>query len=109
MIRTPMAQTEDSDGATARPGRVSLLATAFTVAAAVLVAGGYGVRAMALIHYPWDWSPDEGLFLGWARVVLESPAFLYHKSVVPLPDAYGPVLPVMLAPIVAVFQRPLFA
>jgi hypothetical protein len=104
-----MAQPGEVEGAGARAGTLSFLAAGFTVAAALLVAGMYGVRAMALVRYPWDWSPDEGLFLGWARVLLETPGQLYHDRVVPVPDAYGPVLPVLLAPIVAAFPQPFLA
>jgi len=79
------------------------------VAAALLVIVAYALRASGLIRYPWDWSPDEGLFLGWARLLLEAPTRLYQRSVVPLPESYGPVFPALLAPIVHAFPRPLAA
>ena len=32
--------------------------------------------AAALLAYPWDWAPDEGLALDYARRVLDAPATL---------------------------------
>jgi hypothetical protein len=39
-----------------------LLVTAIACTAAVLVVSAYVLRAGQLIAYPWDWSPDEGLY-----------------------------------------------
>jgi hypothetical protein len=72
--------------------------------AALVVIAAYLVHASALVSYPWDWSPDEGLFLDYARRVLEDPASLYPHRAVPLPSAYGPLLPVLMAPLVALPQ-----
>jgi 4-amino-4-deoxy-L-arabinose transferase-like glycosyltransferase len=91
-----------------RDGRAELVPTAFVVAASALVLIAYAIRAAALVRYPWDWSPDEGLYLDWARRVLEAPSTLYPRgTVVPFPAVYGPVLPLLLAPIVALSASPL--
>jgi hypothetical protein len=63
--------------------------------------------ALTLVAYPWDWCPDEGLELDYARRVVTAPATLYRASAVPFPCVYGPVLPVLLAPIVASLAQPL--
>jgi hypothetical protein len=75
--------------------------TTVAAAAATIVVALYIARASALIAYPWDWSPSEGLFLDYARRTLEAPQTLYSHRVVPLPSAYGPLLPLLMAPIVA--------
>jgi len=67
------------------------------VSVGVLLA--YVACAARLIRYPWDWSPDEGLFLDWGRRALQHPATLYAHSWVPFPAAYGPGMPVLLAPL----------
>jgi hypothetical protein len=70
-------------------------------AAALLVLLAYLVRAGALVSYAWDWSPDEGLYLDYGRRVLEDPGSLYPRGrAVPFPSAYGPLVPVLLAPLV---------
>jgi hypothetical protein len=74
---------------------------------AVLVVSLYGQAAIALIGYPWDWSPDEGLHLDYGRRFARSPSSLYTESVVPIPDFYGPVLPALLAPLAARATAPL--
>jgi len=66
----------------------------------VLVAAAFLLRASALVAYPWDWSPDEGLNLDYARRALENPASLWVRSAVPFPVAYGPLLPFLMAPLV---------
>src|SRR5215475_11096668 len=76
------------------------LGVAAAVASVALLAA-YALRAAVLIVYPWDWSPDEGLALDYARRLAVDPASLYAKSAVPFPSAYGPLLPLLLAPIVA--------
>jgi hypothetical protein len=83
-----------------RTDLLALLAAGGTSAAAVLVVAAYVVRAAALVAYPWDWSPDEGLHLDYARRALEAPATLYPHEVVPFPSVYGPLLPFLLAPVV---------
>jgi hypothetical protein len=67
----------------------------------------YGADALALASYPWDWSPDEGLTVDYARRVFENPGQLYPRGAVPFPLIYGPVLPVLLAPVVAHWPEPL--
>lgn len=73
----------------------------------LLLALQYGQVAAALIRYPWDWSPDEGLYLDFARRLMQSPGSLYPLRVVPVPDFLGPGLPILLAPVVARFAMPL--
>ena len=84
---------------TTRPsGRaVTLLALACSLAVFAMFAWPAG----SLLRYPWDWAPDEGLSLDYGRRVLEAPAALYAKSAVPFPSAWGPVLPVVMAPAAA--------
>jgi hypothetical protein len=77
-----------------------LAGAALTAAATLLVVAAYLVRARALVAYPWDWSPDEGLFLDWGRRVVEDPGSLYTRQAVPLPSTYGPLLPLLLAAVV---------
>lgn len=74
-------------------------------AGAVLVSFTRG--AWALIRYPWDWSPDEGLALDYARRLLEAPETLYARTVVPFPVAWTPLLPAILAPVVRWSDAPL--
>src|SRR5574340_472766 len=77
---------------------VEIALNACALTASLLVIAASVVRALALVAYPWDWSPDEGLFLDYARRFLEAPATLHGKSFVPYPSAYGPVLSIVLAP-----------
>ncbi len=86
----------------------ALAATVVALAASLAVIAGYLLRARALVAYPWDWSPDEGLYLDHARRLVEAPASLHARSFVPFPSAYGPVLPLLLAPIAAAGGRALF-
>jgi hypothetical protein len=87
-------------GPVLRRDRWALAAAALTAAATLLVVSAYLVRAGALVTYPWDWSPDEGLYLDYGRRVLADPGSLYPRGTVPYPAAYGPLLPVLLAPFV---------
>jgi hypothetical protein len=89
----------------AAPGR---LATVVAVGCAVATLLAFLVPAWALVGYPWDWSPDEGLTLDYARRMLQAPGTLYTRSVVPAPSAWGPVLPLVLTPALA-FGAPLGA
>jgi len=57
--------------------------------------------------YPWDWGPEEGLALDYARRVFEAPGTLYGREGVPFPLAYTPLLPLLLAPIVRIAEEPL--
>jgi len=75
-------------------------AGAFTVAASLLAIFVYVAYAWELVRYPWDWSPDEGLYLDYARRLLNAPASLYNDRGVPLPAMYGPLQPALLAPAV---------
>jgi len=81
--------------------RVAAIAIAFGV---VLV---YLAHAVVLVRYPWDWSPDEGLTLDYARRLVQAPGTLYAKTVVPVPLEYTPLLTIVLAPVVAASERPL--
>jgi hypothetical protein len=85
----------------------TLGATAVGVAGALAVVTAYFAKSLALVAYPWDWSPDEGLFLDHAKRFFESPASLYGRSYVPFPSAYGPVLLLLIAPAVAATGSPL--
>lgn len=91
-----------------RGDRWALLGSAVAAAAAVLVVLAYVVRALVLVSYPWDWSPDEGLYLDYGRRVLENPGSLYPRRAVPFPSAYGPLVPALLAPLVGL-AHPLMA
>ncbi len=77
--------------------------------AALLVVLPYLQSALSLVAYRWDWCPDEGLYFDYARRLIRSPGSLYTASVSPAPDYYGPVLPALLAPLVALFREPLGA
>lgn len=61
--------------------------------------------AFELVAYPWDWSPDEGLYLDWGIRALRDPGSLYTRSFVPFPAAYGPGLPALLAPLALLGPR----
>jgi len=83
------------------------LAPKIVLACLIAVVCVYGAHALQLARYPWDWSPDEGLFLDYARRLLRAPESLYPKSVVPYPAIYGPLIAVALAPFVAWSDQPL--
>jgi hypothetical protein len=87
----------------------ALAATVLALAASLAVIAGYLVRARVLVAYPWDWSPDEGLYLDHARRLLQAPATLHARSFVPFPSAYGPVLLLLLAPFASAATGALFA
>lgn len=93
------------------PGRAGVrwdslaaFAAALSGAASLLMFLAVGVRLWA---YPWDWSPDEGLALDYARRLMTGAPALYGSTAVPFPDFYGPVLPALLAPAVAWSDAPL--
>jgi hypothetical protein len=77
-----------------------LAAAVFAASASLLVILVYVAYAWELVGYPWDWSPDEGLYLDFARRLLDAPGSLYNDRGVPLPAMYGPLFPVLLAPVV---------
>lgn len=90
-----------------RVGR-AVLVPAGVLAAAAAVVAIYASCALRLVWYPWDWSIDEGLYLDWARRLVQAPRTLYDAAtVVPFPCVYGPVLPLLLAPVVAATAHPL--
>jgi hypothetical protein len=93
-----------SDGATAGGPRWVLL---YSLATALGVALAYGACAWVLFGYPWDWSPDEGIALDYGRRLLQAPETLYPREAVPFPAAYTPLLPVLMAPVVAWSAEPL--
>lgn len=74
---------------------------------ALLVAVAFAQDVAALVRYPWDWAPDEGLSLDYARRLLQAPETLYGRTTVPFPAAYTPLLPALLAPIVRASDTPL--
>jgi hypothetical protein len=89
------------DGGMPAPTRerlTTLVATAVALAGSALVLTAYLAGASALVAYPWDWSPDEGLHLDYARRFASGTAPLYPHSFVPFPSVYGPLLPALLAP-----------
>jgi hypothetical protein len=88
---------DEGSPAVARALRIARL-TAVLVAA--VVAAVYLAHAIALARYPWDWSPDEGLFLDYARRLLHAPGTLYGRTVVPIPLVYTPLFVLSLAPLV---------
>jgi 4-amino-4-deoxy-L-arabinose transferase-like glycosyltransferase len=98
--------TTSAGSAVANP-RLRRLLGVLVGATAALVVLLYLDGALALVAYRWDWSPDEGLYLDQARRLLRSPASLYPAGVVPMPAGYGPGLPLLLAPVVALFDNPL--
>ena len=80
------------------------------VAAACGVFLVYAYHAIVLILYPWDWSPDEGLFLDYARRLVHAPHTLYPVGTsVPFPLAWTPLLPALLVPLVELTPWPLQA
>jgi hypothetical protein len=85
-------------------GLPRILAAA-SIAASVAVLLLFADGARALVAFPWDWSPDEGLFLDWARRTVTDPASLYARSFVPYPSAYGPGFPTLLAPLTGLGDR----
>jgi 4-amino-4-deoxy-L-arabinose transferase-like glycosyltransferase len=89
--------------------RCQLALTTIALAASAFVIAAYVLDAAALVAYPWDWSPDEGLYLDYARRLVQSPASLNLKSFVPFPSAYGPGLPALLAPAVLLGSNALAA
>ena len=91
-------------GATAGGPRWVLL---YSLATALGVALVYGAGALVLLGYPWDWSPDEGIVLDYGRRLLQAPGTLYPREAVPFPAAYTPLLPVLMAPVVAWSAEPL--
>ena len=54
-------------------------ADAASVAAALVVIVLFARCAAQLVAYPWDWSPDEGLYLDWGRRLVTDPASLYAR------------------------------
>jgi hypothetical protein len=83
------------------PGRhLRLAAAVFTVGASLVVILAYTLCAWTLIKYPWDWSPDDGLQLDFARRLLQSPASVFHGHSVPFPSWFGPLYPALLMPLV---------
>jgi hypothetical protein len=82
------------------PERLAALAMAtLALAASCFVLASYLFDAGALVAYPWDWSPDEGLQLDWGRRAAVGLRELYGRSTVPFPAVYGPGLPLLLAPL----------
>jgi hypothetical protein len=77
-----------------------LVTAVLTVSVSLLVILVYVAHAWELVIYPWDWSPDEGLYLDFARRLLDAPGSLYDKLGVPVPAIYGPLYPALLAPAV---------
>lgn len=83
------------------------LAQALAIGISGLVLVAWAIRATRLVLYPWDWSPDEGLELDYARRVITAPATLYSHTIVPYPCNYTPLLPLLLAPFAFLSSAPL--
>lgn len=73
--------------------------------AALTVLALFARSAGVLVAFPWDWSPDEGLYLDWGRRLVSDPGSLYARSFVPYPAVYGPGLPALLAPLAGLGER----
>jgi hypothetical protein len=103
-MAAPATMTESGAGHSPVAGTVRrllhLAAVVFASSASIVVILAYIACAWNLVDYPWDWSPDEGLFLDFARRLLESPASLFHGRAVPFPSWFGPLYPALLAPFV---------
>jgi hypothetical protein len=82
-------------------------ADALAIVAAFVVLGSCARTASVLVGYSWDWAPDEGLALDYARRVVEAPGTLYGRDLIPFPAAYTPLLPLLLAPVVRFTDDPL--
>lgn len=80
---------------------------ALAVGAALVVVAACARAAAVLLAYPWDWAPDEGLALDYARRLVEAPRTLYGRELIPFPGAYTPLLPLLLAPLVRASEEPL--
>ena len=75
------------------------------LAASLAVLLLFTLQAGVLVAYPWDWSPDEGLFLDWGRRAVTDPGSLFARSFVPYPAAYGPGFPALVAPLAPLGDR----
>jgi hypothetical protein len=100
-----------SSGAVPSPadGRASRVTSALiplVVGVVALVA--FVGPALTLVLYPFDWAPEEGLALDYARRFGSSPETLYPSSgtAVPFPLAYTPLFPLLLAPVLDLFAAP---
>ncbi len=67
------------------------------LACAAVVGLGYLQGALALIAYPWDWGPDEGMALDAATRIGQGLSGIYSHTLPPWPWAYGPLVPWTLA------------
>ncbi len=94
--------------APSRDRLLTLVSGTVAVAGSLAVMLAYLLKAGVLVTYPWDWSPDEGLYLDHARRLVEAPAALNGRSFVPFPSAYGPVLLLLLAPAASAAEGALF-
>jgi hypothetical protein len=84
------------------PRERALRIAAVLLCAAVLARFAVGCARIAA--YPWDWDPGEGMFIDYAVRVLHAPRTLYPAdTVVPYPLVYTPLLPAVLAPVVAIW------
>jgi hypothetical protein len=81
---------------------------ALAILAALVVLAAVGHTAGTLLAYPWDWGPEEGLVLDYARRLVEAPHTLYGRGLIPSPSGYTPLLPLLLAPLVRASEEPLF-
>lgn len=88
------------------PRRAASLLTGLSLLGSLAVLALYLAAALALVRYPWDWDPGEGLGIDYGRRLVEAPGTLYARTVTPFPSAYGPLLPALLAP-VARMEAPL--
>lgn len=80
---------------------VRLVTRAAAVAASTLAIVLLLVQSWRIASYPFDWSPDEGLAHDYGARFRTDPASLYPAGGIPFPDAYGPLLPALLALVTA--------
>lgn len=87
--------------------RLLAVANVIPVGIAVLVFTLFVTHAVQIATYPWDWDPNEwGAFDGAYRL-WQAPSTLFPKnSVVPIPQTYGPLLPILLVPITRLTANP---
>jgi len=79
------------------------------VAIALLVFTLFVTHAVQIALYPWDWDPGEWGALDGAHRLWQAPSTLFPtNSVVPIPQTYGPLLPILLVPIALLTQNPYF-
>jgi hypothetical protein len=86
-----------------------VVANIVPVAIALLALTVFVIHAVQIAMYPWDWDPGEWGALDGAHRLWQAPSTLFPtNSVVPIPQTYGPLLPILLLPIALLTQNPYF-